>query len=72
MTEVYKNENPLAINIVMYNPDDTVDKSTEVGPIIRSRFRVQRDLEFRKSKMEKSLRFWQSELRTEKPTTNPT
>ena len=42
---------------VIYNPDDTVDESTEVGPFIRSRFRVQRDLKFRKSKMEKSLRF---------------
>ena len=47
----------LTRSLVIYNPDDTVDKSTEVGPIIRSRFRVQRDLEFRKSEMEKSLRF---------------
>ena len=47
----------LTRSLVIYNPDDTVDKSTEVGPIIRSRFRVQRDLKFRKSKMEKSLRF---------------
>ena len=41
----------------MYNPDDTVDKSTKVGPVTRSRFRVQRDSKFRKSKMEKSLHF---------------
>ena len=61
----------LTRSLVMYNTDDTVDKSTGVGPIIRSRFRVQRDLKFHKSKMEKSLHFWQSELRTKKPTTNP-